>query len=117
MSDFGKRTVSIEGCAVATFQAEAGSAGTHPAVTKTRCMMRTLSTSEVEQVGGGLRMSWGEMAAGAGVAALGFIATGGIGDIALGILWGAGTLGEIGTAGFGVGAAGAGGYMMGGGKF
>ena len=62
-------------------------------------------------------MSWGEIADGAGVAALGFFATGGIGDIALGVILGAGTLGEIGTAAFGVGAAGAGGYMMGGGKF
>ena len=81
-----------------------------------RYAMRTLNMKEVEQVGGGL-FKWDEIAAGAGVAALGFLATGGIGDIALGIIWGAGTIGEIGTAGFGIGAAGAGGYMMGAGKF
>lgn len=77
--------------------------------------MRTLNGTEVSEVSGGV-INVPEI--GVGIAAFGLglaltVATGGIGPIAIGIIWGAGTAGEIGVAAAAVGLAAAGGGLAG----
>ncbi len=77
--------------------------------------MHALTRGEVEQVGAGI--TWQQVSAGLGILALGIsiAATGGMAGIAIGVIAGAGTAGEIGLAGLAQGLAGAGGATIGGG--
>lgn len=75
--------------------------------------MQALTMDDVQDVGGGV--TWQQVSAGLGILALGITiaATGGMAGIAIGVIAGAGTAGEIGLAGLAVGLAGAGGTTIG----
>ena len=76
--------------------------------------MQVLNSVEMNEVAGG---DWGWDAIGVGIAGVGLglaiVATGGLGGIAVGVIWGAGTAGELLTAGAGIAAAGGGGAAIG----
>ena len=76
--------------------------------------MRELKLTEMDEVSGGLEMAEGVMM---GVALFGLglaiVGTGGLAGLAVGVIWGAGTAGEIGVAAAGVALAGAGGAAAG----
>lgn len=78
--------------------------------------MKTLTHDEVEQVSGGFSINWPEVRNGAALVGLGIsiaVAAGLTGGLGVGIILGAGTIGELVSGGVAVGLAGAGGYEAG----
>jgi hypothetical protein len=75
--------------------------------------MNVLTIDQVEDVSAGV--NWGAISAGVGIVALGLsiAATGGLAGIAIGVIAGAGTLGELGLAGVALGLSGVGGVAIG----
>lgn len=77
--------------------------------------MQEVTMNDADAIGGGV--TWQQVSARLGMLALGITiaATGGLGGIAIGVIAGAGTAGELGLAGVALGLAGAGGFTLGGG--
>ena len=75
--------------------------------------MHTLTSYEVEDVSAGI--TWAEFGVGLGIIALGvtIVASAGLGGLAIGVIAGAGTFGEIGVASAALGMAGLGGFTIG----
>lgn len=78
--------------------------------------MNILTHDEIDQVSGGLVINWGNVRNGAAIAGLGIsiaVAAGLTGGLAVGVILGAGTIGELLSGGAALGLAAAGGYEAG----
>ncbi len=75
--------------------------------------MQVLSTRDVEPVSAGL--TWGQFGVGLAMLSLGLgiAATGGLGGLAIGVIWGAGYAADLAVAGTALGLAGGGGAVLG----
>ena len=78
--------------------------------------MKILTHDEIDQVSGGLKINWVSVRNGAALAGLGItiaVAAGLTGGLAVGVIFGAGTIGELMSGGVALGLAAAGGYQAG----